>query len=241
MNHSIQAQIKAHAIKDAPYEACGLVVVNQLGEVSVIPCENRARNKRGQFIISVEDERVAEKKGHVAAFYHSHADDVANPSLESFSREDLDISYECGIPALLYTHPNDTWKFNVPVTYTPANLLGRPFAWGIWDCYTLVRDYYLINKKVVMGSYLPPENATEASDFGYETLAQKENFHEVPLSEAREGDVMLIKLKSNFINHCLIYLGGNEYLHQPALRISSKGTLDERIQKYVAKTLRYND
>jgi proteasome lid subunit RPN8/RPN11 len=241
MNSEIKAKVKAHALKDAPYEACGFVVVNRLGETIVMPCENLARNKRGQFIIDPKNNIEAEKLGHIAAFYHSHASEFPNPEGDRFSREDLDISFESTFPALLYVHPNDTWHFTMPSTYNPAPLLGRPFVWGVWDCYTLVRDYFLLNKKTVMGSYFPPENATASSDFEYEKLSKNEKFHEIPMSEARKDDVMLVSLKSKFINHCLIYQGDNEYLHQPAFKLSSKGMLDERLQKYVVKTLRYND
>jgi proteasome lid subunit RPN8/RPN11 len=242
MNAEIKAKVKEHAIKDSPYEACGFVVVNGLGEAIVMPCENQARNKRGMFVIDPRKHLEAERLGHIAAFYHSHADaEMIRPEAARFSREDLDISYETCLPALLYTHPNDTWHFNLPATFTPSPLLGRPFVWGVWDCYTLVRDYFLLNKKTVMGSYFPPENPSASSDFGYETLSKNENFHEIPLSEARKDDVLLLKVKSDFINHCLIYQGNNEFLHQPAFKLSSKGVLDDRYQKYVVKTLRYND
>lgn len=240
MNAEIKAKVKEHALKENPSEACGYICVNFLGEVTVLPCENMARNKKGRFAIHPSKNKEAEKIGHIAAFYHSHASEFLDTASDKFSPEDLDAAYEACIPALLYVHPHDTWHFNVPSTYQPTDLLGRPFVWGVWDCYTLVRDYYKIHKGVQMGNYLPPENATTQSDFGYETKIKNENFHEIPLAEIQKDDVILLKIKSQFINHCLVYLGNNEFLHQPANKISSKGILDERYMKYIAKVMRHN-
>ncbi len=239
MNTEIKAKVKEHALKDAPNEACGFVCVNFLGEVTVLPCENMARNKVGRFVIDPKKNLEAEKTGHIAAFYHSHAGEFLDERSNKLSIEDLDISYEAGIPALLYVHPHDQFHFSVPSTYVPAPLLGRPFVWGVWDCYTLVRDHFKL-KGIQMGSYMPPENATTHSDFGYEQKILNENFREVPLEEIRPDDVILLKIKSDFINHCLVYLGGNDFVHQSLNKISSKGFLDDRYQKYIAKVMRHN-
>lgn len=241
MNAEIKAKIKEHALKESPNECCGFVCVNNMGQVTVLPCENIAHNKKGRFVIDPKMNLEAEKYGHIAAFYHSHASEFLNEDQNKFSREDIDISYEACIPALLYVHPNDTWHFHVPSTYVPFDLLGRPFVWGIWDCYSLVRDYKLIMDKVSMGYYFPPDDANTMSDFGYEKLIAKEKFKEVTFDEMRKGDVIIFKIKSDFYNHSAIYLGGNEFMHQPINRMSSKGILDDRHQKYIVKILRHDD
>lgn len=241
MNEQIKAQIKAHALRESPNECCGIVAINGFGEVKVFECENLARNKVGRFAIDPKKNIEAEKFGHIVCFYHSHASEFLNPDNDKFSKEDIDISYESCIPALLYVHPQDTWHYSQPSTYVPRALLGRAFVWGIWDCYSLVKDYFKINKKISMGHYFPPENASPSSNFGYEALVNNENFHEVPVEEMKKDDVILFKIKSEFINHSAVYLGGNEFLHQPINRISSTGLLDDRYLKYIAKVMRLND
>ncbi len=241
MNAEIKAKVKAHALKDNPYEACGYICANYLGEVSVVPCENMAHNKRGRFSVHPKMEAEAEKHGQIVAFYHSHAGEFAIPENNRFSKEDLDISYEACLPALLYVHPDDTWHYYQPDTYEPSDLLGRPFIWGIWDCYSLVKDHFKKKKGVKLGTYLPPDNATSLSDFGYERFIANEPFHEVSFEELKEDDVIIFKIKSNFCNHSAVYLGNNEFIHQPINRMSSKGFLDDRHQKHIAKILRLND
>jgi len=239
MNNYIKEQVKAHALREFPNECCGFICVNKLGVVTVVPCENEARNKRNRFSINPAMNVEVEKYGYVIAFYHSHSDEVANPEREHFSREDLDISREACIPALLYVYPQDKWLYHQPDTYQPLDLLGRPFIWGVFDCYSLVRDFYKIQKGVILNYYFPPSEESEKVDFGYERHIQNERFEEVSFDDLQGGDVLLFKIKSDFINHSAIYLGNNEYLHQPIKKLSSIVNLDERYFKYIAKALRY--
>lgn len=241
MNAQIKAQIKEHALKEFPNEACGFVCVDFLGKVTVIPCENIAFNKKGRFTIDPKMHLLAEKTGHIAAFYHSHASEFFDEKNDHFSKEDLDTAYEACLPALLYVSPNDTWHYSRPTTYVPAPLLGRPFIWGVWDCYSLVKDYYKIHKNVDLGSYFAPDNADTHSDFGYEKFVTNEKFKEITLDELQKDDVIIFQIKSKFWNHSAVYLGDNEFLHQPINRISTKGFLDDRIQKYIVKIYRHVD
>ncbi len=241
MNSEIKAKIKAHALRENPNEACGFVCVNYLGEVTVLECENVARNKQGRFGIHPKMNGVAEKKGHVVAFYHSHASEFEREDNNKFSKEDLDISYETTLPALLYVYPQDTWHYSQPDTYEPAPLLGRPFVWGVWDCYSLVKDYYKIHRGIKLGTYFPPDNPKLNSNFGYETFIKHENFHEVSFDEVKKDDVILFQIKSDFWNHSAVYQGDNKFIHQPINKMSSEGFLDDRYQKYIVKVLRPND
>ncbi len=241
MNEEIKAKVKEHALKEFPNECCGFVCVNYLGEITVIPCENTAHNKKGRFVIDPKMNLIAEKTGHIAAFYHSHASEFMDENNDKFSKEDLDIAYETCIPALLYVIPQDTWHVHIPSTYQPSDLIGRSFVWGVWDCYSLVRDYHLLHKKTILGYHFPPDGANLKSNFGYETLIYKENFNEVALEDLRRGDVIIFQINSDYYNHSAIYLGGNEFLHQPIGKISSVAFLDDRYLKYIKKTLRHND
>jgi proteasome lid subunit RPN8/RPN11 len=239
MNNFIKAKIKEHALKDFPNECCGFICVNYLGDVTVLPCENKAVNKKGRFVIDPAMNIEAEKYGHIAAFYHSHVDEFELPSNEKFSIQDLDCAYEACLPALLYVYPQDTWFYHQPKTYKPVPLIGRPFVWGIWDCYSLVREYQKIHKGLNMNYYFPPSEESINANFKYEEFVKNEPLEDVSLDELKEGDIILFKIKSQYINHSAVYLGGNEFLHQPINKSSSKMFLDERYLKYIARTLRY--
>lgn len=239
MNEYIKMKVKEEALKSFPNECCGFICVNYLGQVTVLPCENKAYNKKSRFVIDPDMNFEAEKYGHVAAFYHSHADECAITEHDKFSTSDIDISNEAGIPALLYVYPQDTWHFHIPDSYETYPLIGRPFVWGIWDCFSVVRDFYRDELKVNLGFYFPPAIVSRNTNFGYEENFAKEGFEQVPLETIQKGDVVLFKMAgSNHINHSAIYLGDNKILHQPINKTSNELILDDRYLKYIHLVLR---
>ena len=239
MNEYIKSKVKEHALKEFPNECCGFICVNYVGEVTVLPCENKAYNKKSRFVIDTNMYYEAAKLGHIAAFYHSHADEFVRPENDKFSTADIDISNESGIPALLYVLPQDTWHVHIPDSYEHYKLIGRPFVWGIWDCYSVVRDFYRETYNWNLGFYFPPKTYDRHTDFGYEKNFSKEGFEPIPLDELQYGDAILFKMAgSDHINHSAVYLGGNKVLHQPINKTSNELILDERYLKYVSLTLR---
>ena len=84
-------QIRAHGVKDYPYECCGLLLGRYGAEGKVVsetyPISNAREEsaKRNRFLIEPEElmrgERFArEHKLEVVGFYHSHPDSPAVPS-----------------------------------------------------------------------------------------------------------------------------------------------------------------
>jgi len=96
----------------------------------------------------------------------------------------------------------------------------RPFLHGLFDCYTLVRDYYKNN----FGIYLPTniQRNWEWWNSGenlYLENAKKSSFEEV--NDIKKHDVLIIKISSPVPNHAAIYLGANKILHHMAGRFST--------------------
>src|ERR1700752_3370754 len=84
-------EIRAHGVKDYPYECCGLLLGRYRAEGKVVretyPISNarEERAKRNRFLIQPEElmpgERYAgSKELEVVGFYHSHPDSPARPS-----------------------------------------------------------------------------------------------------------------------------------------------------------------
>jgi len=234
MNEYIKEKVKAHALRVAPEECCGFICVNPLGDITVFECENKEFNKNNRFQIDPKMNVEAERFGTIVAFYHSHASDE-NLNL---SPHDLDASFESCIPALLYVVPQDIWKFNVPTTYEPAPLIGRPFVFGIWDCFTIVRDYCLMHKNILLGSYFEPTKEELKTSDCFDRCSVNEKFEVIPLEQIREGDVMLFRTKEFTGFHLGIYLGNNEFMHQPLKSISCVNQLERSHLKKLDKVLR---
>src|SRR5215218_4483030 len=84
-------EIRAHGVKDYPYECCGLLLGRFSAEEKVVtetyPISNAREEsaKRNRFLIEPEElmrgERYARSKDlEVVGFYHSHPDSPAVPS-----------------------------------------------------------------------------------------------------------------------------------------------------------------
>jgi hypothetical protein len=114
-----------------------------------------------------------------------------------------------------------------------AELENRPFLHGLFDCYTLLRDYYKRNFDV----YLPTNIQRN-----WEWWAQGENlyvdnakdysFEEV--SDIQKHDVLIMKIGSSMPNHGAVYLGEGKILHHLAGRFSTTQDLTLSYKQKIA-------
>jgi cell wall-associated NlpC family hydrolase len=110
-------------------------------------------------------------------------------------------------------------------------LVGRPFLHGLFDCYTLVRDYYTRNFNLVMPTNLqrdwewwnqgPNLYVEHANNYGFENV-----------NDIETHDLLVMSLGSEVPNHGAIYLGENKILHHVAGRFS---TIEELSTFYKTK------
>lgn len=101
-----------------------------------------------------------------------------------------------------------------------AEYEGRPFLHGLFDCYTLVRDYYRKEFNLIL-----PTNIQRTWEWwqGGENLyvenAKFFNFEEV--QNLQKHDLIVMNLMSPVPNHGAIYLGDNKILHHQAGKFST--------------------
>jgi cell wall-associated NlpC family hydrolase len=63
-------------------------------------------------------------------------------------------------------------------------------------------------------------------------------FVEVGLNDLQVGDVLMMSIMSNKINHAALYLGGNEIIHHQINRFSCSDRLD-KWERFIVKVVRY--
>jgi hypothetical protein len=117
--------------------------------------------------------------------------------------------------------------------FEDAKYEGRPFLHGLFDCYTLIRDYY----KKEFNIFLPTNIQRN-----WEWWSQGENlyvenakyfsFEEV--SDIKKHDVLIMKIGSPVPNHGAIYLGNNKILHHIAGRFSTVQTLTNSYKQKIS-------
>ena len=134
MNEINQSLALAHAAKEFPREACGLLVI-QKGREVYCPCRNIGVGT-DQFVIHPEDYVAAYRQGEIVGVFHSHPNLPPEPS-----QADRVACEATGLPWSIVSFPAGQWAQIKPVGYV-APLVGRQWAHGVLDCYALVRDWY---------------------------------------------------------------------------------------------------
>lgn len=144
-----------------------------------------------------------------------------------FSLSDTDRDYMNSKNKILVTigSTKDISEVYFPERYFEnTELVGRPFLHGVFDCYTLIKDYYRRNFSLILPTNLQRtwEWWTQGENL-YLDNASKYGFYEV--SEIKKHDVLIMKVQSPVPNHAAIYLGDNKILHHMGGRFSCEQEL----------------
>ena len=222
-----------HAKNQDPKESCGLLV-NIKGKERYYPCENLSLSHYQEFILNPEDYVKADNLGEIMAIVHSH------PSTPPIPSQADKISCEHSkLPWYIVNPKTEQWGECIPEGYVP-DLLGRPWVWGITDCWSLVRDWYKQEKNIELKDYerlMTPEEFLNNPLF--EKYAKNTGFRELAKEEAlQKGDVLLMSILHPTLNHVAIFLG-DMVLHHLADRLSCREPYSEWLLKCTGKRYRY--
>lgn len=136
-------------------------------------------------------------------------------------------------PFVLIGSSKDISEAYLPERYTERHpYVNRPFLHGIFDCYTLVRDYY----RREFGLWLPANIQRtygwwEQGDNLYVDGAPKYAF--VNASDVKRHDLIVMKL-GPVPNHGAIYLGDGNILHHIGGRFSCVEKLTPFLKQSIA-------
>lgn len=232
MERSTLEAIRAHAAQDYPREACGLVIITK-GREQYLPCRNVAGGTE-HFILPAEDYAAAEDAGEVVAVVHSHPDVPAAPT-----EADLVSCEASGLPWHILSWPADDLRTIEPSGYQ-APLVGRSFAHGVLDCYTLIRDWYRLERGVNLPDFERRDDWWAAGDDLYMQHYAEAGFVAVSQDQPElVGDVILMQLRAKVPNHAAVYLGNGHMLHHLHGRLSSRDVYGGYWQEITRCVLRY--
>ena len=223
----------AHAKDQDPNESCGLLL-NIKGKERYYPCRNLSMTAFQCFIIDPEDYIRADNTGDIIAVIHSHPVTPPVPS-----QSDKVACEQSGLVWHIVNPKTESWGYLEPTGYK-APILGREWAWGVTDCYTLVRDWY---KEKLNINLIDWQRPTTLEDFNkdpmFEKCAEETGFRELrPDEKLIDGDLLFMSIFSNNLNHVAIFING-DVLHHLADRLSCIEPYSEWLLKCTGKRLRY--
>ena len=222
-----------HAQREDPKESCGLLL-NVQGKERYYPCRNLSMTAFQCFIIDPEDYIRADNTGDIIAVIHSHPVTPPVPS-----QSDKVACEQSGLVWHIVNPKTESWGYLKPTGYK-APILGREWAWGVTDCYTLVRDWYKEKLNIDLIDWQRP---TTLEDFNkdpmFEKCAEETGFRELkPDEKLIDGDLLFMSIFSNNLNHVAIFIDG-DVLHHLADRLSCIEPYSEWLLKCTGKRLRY--
>tara|TARA_B100000287_G_scaffold216667_1_gene204421 strand:- start:5084 stop:5788 length:705 start_codon:yes stop_codon:yes gene_type:complete len=213
MIESILEDVKQYVYEKEHEEACGLITLER-GRIRWNPCDNKAEDPRNDFIIDPMDYKKHSDKGDIVGVVHSHPHAAPVPS--PMDRAACD---KLGIPWYIFGE-NDEW-IKLEPQETSNELLGRPFVYGVHDCFTILQDYFEPHDIIIP----PYEYEWEFWEKGknlYLENFQNEGFIQVTDGSLQVHDVILMALNSDVANHAGIYVGRGRMLHHAPNRLSCR-------------------
>lgn len=219
--------IQEAAMARFPQEACGLVV--QVGQKSIaVETENSSEIPNAQFLIAAEEYARCADMGEIIGVWHTHTNGNNQPSDADYAGCE-----NTGLPWYLLpvTQKHDlSFVFEPLVYFEPEGreipYVGRPYAFGAMDCWSLVRDYHKREFGIELGDYPRYHEFWKNSETNFfNDCWEKENLVDVTGAMAQVGDIFFIQTdNSGNPNHVAVYIGDDKILHHCHGRLSRRDT-----------------
>lgn len=218
MTPELLSHVLDHARSAVPMEACGLFVWDGSCKAVYQPCRNT--QPEGQFQIHPVDWANAEDAGTIIGVVHSHPSGNLAPSLW-----DTASCLRSKLPWWIVT-PDGRWmrmKNALP-------LHGRPYAWGVQDCYSVLQDWFSFCGVELPDFLRDPHDGQDHYRAHFEECGFK-----VVNFDRRIGDVLFF---GNPTIHAGVYIGEGRFLHHRGKQLSRVEPLDGYWQKELSMSVR---
>lgn len=229
-------QIQDQAVAAYPLEAIWLIT-----ETGCLQVENIHEDPKNYFAVSERDTARAMLRG-LLAVVHSHPDRAAAPSAMDMQGQ-INTNVPWGVLSTDGVVASEIAWWGTGVARQP--LLGRGFRHGVTDCYGLIKDYYEIERGILLPDFPRDWQWWRQDQNLFAEGFPAAGFVRIDQKDAREGDVWMAHIGTDIPNHGGILLADGLALHHPGSSRevdSSKLSIREpifRYQRLISHWLRY--
>lgn len=232
-----QKDAMAHAVAEDPAESCGLVVELE-GGLAYWRCRNLAAPglMADNFILDPADYRRASEAGRIVAVVHSHPRSSPEPS-----PSDITSCNTGRLPWHICSPRLGEWAVLLP-RRQELPLLGRPWVWGVSDCWSLVRDWYRIEKGILLRDFDRPPTPEEFHRRPlFDELWPEAGFVQVDQDYPKPGDVALMAVGGRRLNHVGVLLENGTILHHLRDRLSEREIYGSDLIRATGRLVRHRE
>lgn len=203
-------QVKKHALKEAPRECCGIILVKK-GKRRYIPCTNIS-TLENHFIIDPAEFIRYSLQGDVEYIVHSHTTGA------EASEHDVQVTNQLKIPYLIFYIETDSYEIIVHDGF--KKLIGREYIFEEQDCFEAARDWYMVH-----GIITPPRRKWLDNwwEHGYNYISDEvKDWPFEKVTDLKYGDLMTLSVAGTVPNHIAVYLSNDIIFHHAVNRLSCR-------------------
>lgn len=243
MKENLVAEIHRIGAMRYPNEACGFVIALDNGQSVAIEARNDAIYPKTEFLINVDEYQRAEDMGEITGVWHTHTNGNTEPTeADLASCEATGVTwYMCCV-----TKAGETFSYSDMRVFGPTgyeqDYIGRPYVFGVFDCWTLCRDYYRREFGIELKDYPRIQNYwLKGHDFFGEKWPEV-GLVDVHGQELQVGDILFFQTDgSGKPSHSAIYIGDETILHHCEGHLSGRSMYGGYWLKHTVKHLRHKN
>ncbi|WP_224654029.1 NlpC/P60 family protein [Pectobacterium versatile] len=232
-NYGVPEDIIQHITDSAPDMICGVLSPDD-NNSGFKPCVNASPTPEQGAIIDADFLRTLRYSHEITHVICSVPDSLSHDVSDYQAMSDRD-----GLPYLLVLWPSLQSLTIFP--QTEPDYENRPYIYGQYDCYSLIRDYLLREKGIALNDYPREVYSLDSEKNIFEVQAPEEGFVKIEDTSLQSGDILVFNLPSTRLQHSAVYIGDGQMLHHLPPGLSCREAYSEKWKKRTSSVWRHNN
>jgi hypothetical protein len=225
--------LREHVENSGERMVCGLMVYMGRGNVIFKPAINASVTPTLSSEVSVQDldevGQSCEVVRVVCCLDDSKYEDISY--YQKLSDRDKLVYNLCFLPSNKLAVVSPDGKFD--------DYEGRPYILGRYDCYTLVRDYFIKTLGIYLNDYSRDPREHNRNQGMIVQHMHDEGFIRVKNNDVKPGDFLILSFEERSSGHAAVYVGEGRILHHNAPRKSCYEIYDDTLKSCTKSVWRH--